>query len=250
MKVPDMKIKTIVMSIISLLIVVPVYANELTVIDVVGHGAVIGENNTVRNVKTGDTVLAGNKVIVFGKGVVHLASQGELIVFKADNEAIFEYDESDSIGKIHLKMTKGQMSFTVVPGNKIDIKTPHMVASVRGTEFTLDVDKEDTSLFVDKGSVQATDNKGKTMAVNKGFAMKSTGAAFTRGKPVEQKILKNENAMENRATNNKDGAKKENSDNHDGNANENSDNRDGNANENSDKRDGNANENSDNGKKK
>ena len=88
-----------------------------------GHGAVAEQNYTVSNIKAGDKVLVGNKVLVFGKGVVQLASQEGLIVINAENETTFEYDKTDSNGKIHLKMTKGQMSFDVVPGNKIDIKT-------------------------------------------------------------------------------------------------------------------------------
>ena len=167
-----------------------VYANDLTIIKVVGHGVVISEDNKISNIKPGDTVSEGNKVVVLGKGTVHMVSKNELVTLKADNEATFKYSKTGPTGKIYLGHTKGQIRFKVVPGNKLDIKTPHMVASVRGTEFTLEVEEEETVLIVDEGEVEATDNQKKSMGVKAGFAIRSAKDGFTLGKTEKKEIVK------------------------------------------------------------
>lgn len=164
-------------------------ADDLTVIKVIGHSAVIGEHNTISNLKAGDAISNGNTVVVLGKGTVHMASPGNIIVFKAGDETVFKFNKTDPAGKHHLGLTKGRIDVTVVPGNKLDVNTPHMVASVRGTEFSVAVDEDTTCLTVDQGLVQAVDHQNVSMAVKAGHAIQAAKKGFAQDKPDKKEII-------------------------------------------------------------
>lgn len=172
-------------------------ANDFTISQSGEHGVlIIGKRSPLSNAKTGDTVSIGDEIIVLGTDTVHLESLDGIVVIKAQKGSFFKYEKVDPAGKKQINMNKGIMDFKVVPGNKFDVKTPHMVAAVRGTQFTLDVDMNETALMVQEGHIIADDNRDQTLSVKAGQAIRATMASFTRDKPgtIDEIILEQEQA--------------------------------------------------------
>ncbi|MCG8638605.1 MAG: FecR family protein, partial [Desulfobacterales bacterium] len=153
-----------------------VHAGDLT-ISKTGEQEVMVIGEKTSYAKRGDTVSEGDEIVIVGKGTVRLESENRIVVMDAHKGSILNYEKTDPDGTIEMGIKKGVVDFKVVPGNKFDVTTPHMVAAVRGTRFTLDVDDFETALMVEKGSVQANDNKGKSMPVGAGQAIRATEQA-------------------------------------------------------------------------
>ena len=159
-----------------------VHAGDLT-ISKTGEQEVMVIGEKTSYAKRGDTVSEGDEIVIVGKGTVRLESENRIVVMDAHKGSILNYEKTDPDGTIEMGIKKGVVDFEVVPENKFDVTTPHMVAAVRGTRFTLDVDDFETALMVKKGSVQANDNKGKSMPVGAGQAIRATEKAFTQDTP-------------------------------------------------------------------
>ena len=159
-----------------------VHAGDLT-ISKTGEQEVMVIGEKTSYAKKGDTVSEGDEIVIVGKDTVRLESENRIVVMDAHKGSILNYEKTDPDGTIEMGIKKGVVDFEVVPGNKFDVTTPHMVAAVRGTRFTLDVDDFETALMVEKGSVQANDNKGKSMPVGAGQAIRATEQAFTQDTP-------------------------------------------------------------------
>ncbi len=155
----------------------PAFAENLIITEVVGHGLVFRGDNDVVRAETG-VELASGSLLVVGKGVVSLTASQNRIAVKAEDEAVVGIDQIDPEGMSNVEVQKGLVDFEIVPGNKLDVKTPHMLASVRGTAFTTEVSPLETVLSVREGVVQAQDNEGQSETVAAGSSVSSTKNAF------------------------------------------------------------------------
>ena len=61
----------------------------------------------------------------------------------------------------------------------MDVETPHLVASVRGTEFSTTVDTQTSELSVSEGRVAVHDSKGVSGIVARGWSAIATASGFT-----------------------------------------------------------------------
>jgi ferric-dicitrate binding protein FerR (iron transport regulator) len=62
-----------------------------------------------------------------------------------------------------VEMDSGAALFDVTPGGRgLQIRTPHAIASVRGTVYALDVTPERTAVFVAEGRVRVTRRSGRS----------------------------------------------------------------------------------------
>jgi hypothetical protein len=69
------------------------------------------------------------------------------------------------------RMEQGAGWYKVRKGTKLDVQTPVLVASVRGTEFGVAVEEDGTSsVAVTGGSVDVTDATGKTQSLGAGMS--------------------------------------------------------------------------------
>lgn len=125
------------------------------------------------SIAVGDKVITGPN----GKLTLQVKSSGLRIVALADSE--LSYQGVTDKGAENFKVTKGRVSFSVVPGNHLDVETPHLVASVRGTEFSTTVGGDDSMLSVSEGRVAVQDSKGVSGMVTRGWSAVATSAGFT-----------------------------------------------------------------------
>lgn len=84
-------------------------------------------------------------------------------VFRCANGLVIEAEVAariglavDATGPRDVKLDRGAVLVEVRPGSTFQILTPHAIASVRGTEFVVDVAEERTSVFVVEGEVAVT----------------------------------------------------------------------------------------------
>ena len=203
--------------VLCLLLATSAFAQDLVVVDDTGSALVVTASNALIPLKDKKVVKEGETVMVAGRGSVTLATPDGVVTITADEKSLLKNDGVAPDGKLMLQVPKGLVEFQVVPGNKLDVVTPHMVASVRGTRFTTDVAAGNTDLDVTEGAVECTGNDGVSEMVQAGFHVRTNTRGFSaqvepsRDRARERSMAKehapNENASDNagRGNNNSGG---------------------------------------------
>lgn len=138
------------------------FSEEPRIIKVVGKAEIIHLDEEQSSPAAVDVELKpGDKITVAGKGSVMIQIGKNTIYTMVKENSKVEYcGESfyQNIQRFDLKW--GGIWFKIEKGNKLDLKTPHMVASVRGTEFIAHTTSKKTSVSVVSGRVQTQDLQG------------------------------------------------------------------------------------------
>lgn len=125
------------------------------------------------------TLSPGSTISVSGSSRIELTEEGRELRVTADEDTELKYlGVQDNV--LRFDVPKGRVDFSIKPGNKLDVVTPHMVASVRGTAFTVEVSQKLSRLGVMSGSVEVSDRSGGRTTVNKGEAVQSTPKGLSR----------------------------------------------------------------------
>jgi hypothetical protein len=124
-------------------------------------------------------VAPGDRIVVEGTGHVILTDEDLDVRVRAGDYSEVRFKGEDENKSLQFDVNTGKVNFTIVPGNKLDVKTPHMVASVRGTEFTVEVTAAATELSVAEGQVEARDNSGRSESVSTGQTTTADEQSFT-----------------------------------------------------------------------
>ncbi len=154
----------------------------------------------------GVTVLPGDTIMVEGIGYAVIADTDAETHVRVESMSEVNFKGKTSETGPRYDVADGRVRFTVRPGNKLEVHTPHMVASVRGTEFVTEVTPDGTDLSVESGTVQAGDNAGgsesvgaggQAMASQQGFAEPGSGAMKQHREQLKAKNQKANQAREN-----------------------------------------------------
>lgn len=169
---------SILISSLLILMVSAVHAEDLILKNDAGYGQVISTDGSMVPIAKTNKIAVGESMMVGGSKGVTIATQDGIIEITAESKSVVTNKGKDSSGKMHITVKKGAVHFSVVPGNKLDVKTPHMVASVRGTEFSTEVGAVGTDLSVTEGAVEATDDTGQRDMVKAGSSLKAGAKGF------------------------------------------------------------------------
>ncbi len=130
------------------------------------------------------TLSPGSTISVSGNSRIELTEEGRELHVTAEEETELKYlGIQDDV--LRFDVPKGKVDFSIKPGNKLDVVTPHMVASVRGTAFTVEVSQKLSRLGVRSGSVEVSDRSGGRTTVNKGEAVQSTPKGLSKKEAVK-----------------------------------------------------------------
>jgi len=145
------------------LICSPVFASGGPEVQMVFGAAEI--SNTVtgasRPLVQGDMLQAGDVIVVEGKGLVVLEEKDGTIRVRVTGGSSLGYDGVTPEGLNQYEVPDGMNWFKVTPGTELDVKTPTLVASVRGTEFGVMVADGIASVAVLSGAVETRDSIGR-----------------------------------------------------------------------------------------
>jgi len=135
--------------------------------------------------RRGDTVIPGYEIRTGPNAKVLLSRGPETITVEPESTLEFLPPGNGSVTRIFQKL--GGAIFNIKKRNRkhFEVLTPHLVATVKGTEFSIKIDANGGTLNVINGSVGVTNKKsGKSVDVSAGqFAMVSgnSGAIATSG---------------------------------------------------------------------
>jgi len=138
--------------------------------------------------RRGDAVIPGYEIRTGPGGKVLLSRGQETITIEPESTLEFLPADNGSVTRILQKL--GGAIFNIKKRNRkhFEVLTPHLVATVKGTEFSIRIDANGGTLNVISGSVGVTNKKsGKSVDVSAGqFAMVSgtSGAIATGGAAV------------------------------------------------------------------
>ena len=153
-----------ILAIISVLVLpaTAAFSEEPRIIKVVGKAEIIHLDEEQSSPAAVDVELKpGDKITVAGKGSVTIQiGKNTIYTLVKENTKVEYCGESfyQNIQRFDLKW--GGIWFKIEKGNKLDLKTPHMVASVRGTEFIAQTTSKKTSVSVVSGRVLTQDLQG------------------------------------------------------------------------------------------
>jgi len=146
----------------------PALAGDPKIIHVAGKAQLLeakGESPTQATV--GAKLKPGSKIVVVGKGSVEIKIGTESINATVGDDTLIEYTgRSFFKGVERFTLQKGGALFKIKKGDKLDVKTPHVVASVRGTEFHAHTDKGRSSISVISGRVHTADSRGNNLELH------------------------------------------------------------------------------------
>ncbi|WP_158308792.1 FecR domain-containing protein [Desulfocurvibacter africanus] len=130
------------------------------------------------------TLSPGSTISVSGNSRIELTEESRELHVTAEEETELKYlGIQDDV--LRFDVLKGKVDFSIKPGNKLDVVTPHMVASVRGTAFTVEVSQKLSRLGVRSGSVEVSDRSGGRTTVHKGEAVQSTPKGLSQKEAVK-----------------------------------------------------------------
>ncbi len=141
--------------------------------EVTGRSGDVNVSSSSASLSVGDKVKTGAD----GEIVLQVKESG-LRLLVASNSEVF-YQGVTAAGAQNFKVAKGKVRFSIVPGNHLDVETPHLVASVRGTEFSTTVEDQASELSVSEGRVEVRDSKGGTGLIARGWNAVATASGFT-----------------------------------------------------------------------
>ena len=134
-------------------------------------------------VSVGEEIHPGDRIQVVGKGVV-VIQKGKASIegFVTDNSELNYLGKSFLKGVERFTVPKGLLRFKIKKGYSVDVKTPHLVASVRGTEFTTPVETNISTVSVVSGEVMVSDFKGYSVHLTDGSSISATKDGLTMAK--------------------------------------------------------------------
>ena len=141
--------------------------------EVTGRSGDVTVSSSTTSLAIGDKVRTGSN----GETTLQVNESGLRVRVSPDSEV--SYQGITATGAQNFKVTKGRVRFSIVPGNHLDVETPHLVASVRGTEFSTTVDTQTSELSVSEGRVAVHDSKGVSGIVARGWSAVATDSGFT-----------------------------------------------------------------------
>jgi hypothetical protein len=146
----------------------PAHAENPKIIHVAGKAELLeAKSEAPIQATVGAQLKPGSKIVVFGKGTVEIKVGKESINATAGDDTQLEYKgRSFFKGVERFTLQKGRALFKIKKGDKLDVKTPHVVASVRGTEFLARADEKRSSISVISGSVHTRDQRGNNLELN------------------------------------------------------------------------------------
>lgn len=121
----------------------------------------------------------GDAIRVDGPGYAVITDKASDTHVRVERLSITRYKGKDPETGATYTVPDGTVRFTVKPGTKLEVRTPHMVASVRGTEFVTEVTRAGTTLAVDSGLVQTGDRAGNSESVGSGSTVAAGMDGFT-----------------------------------------------------------------------
>lgn len=138
-----------------------------------------------RPLRRGDTVIPGYEIRTGPNAKILLSRGSETITIEPESTLEFLPPGKGSVTRIFQKI--GGAIFNIKKRNRkhFEVLTPHLVATVKGTEFSVKIDANGGTLNVTNGNVGVTNKKsGKSVDISAGqFAMVSgtSGAIATGG---------------------------------------------------------------------
>jgi hypothetical protein len=143
----------------------PALADSPKIIHVAGKAEILeAKGETATQATVGAQLKPGSKIVVVGKGTVEIKVGKESINATAGDDTQLEYKGRSLFkGVERFTLQKGRALFKIKKGDKLDVKTPHVVASVRGTEFLAHADDNNSSISVISGRVHTRDQHGNNL---------------------------------------------------------------------------------------
>jgi len=163
--------------------------SDWRVSDIKGN-AQVKTGDAWRTLKRGDMVEPGSQVKTGAAGRLILVRPGDSLDVAPDSE--FKVPKAADASKdrpaTHISQSRGTILFKITtrPENPFTVETPYLAAVIKGTTFTVSVERDDAALHVSKGAVQVASvltgqtvlvGPGQTAAVNarNGGAMRLIG---------------------------------------------------------------------------
>jgi hypothetical protein len=155
-----------------------------------------------RPLKRGETITPGTQIQTGSGGRLILVRPGDSLDIAPNSQFRIppQTQTRTNIPATHITQSKGTILFRITtrPENPFSVTTPYLAAVIKGTTFTVSVDRDDAALHVSKGAVevssiltgqQALVGPGQTAAVNvqTGGSMRLLGFKRTRGKKAGKK---------------------------------------------------------------
>ncbi len=139
-----------------------VFAEEPRIIKVVGKAEISNLKTEQASPAAVDVKLKpGDTITVAGKGDVIIQIGKNTVRAHVKENTKIEYSGKTFFRNVQcFELYKGWIRFKIEKGNKLDLKTPHMVASVRGTEFIALATSKASSVSVLSGKVLTKDIRG------------------------------------------------------------------------------------------
>ena len=112
-----------------------------------------------QSVKLNDTFCPGDEIRVMGNSRASLALANESVLRLNANSSIVvqKFEEKTSF----IDVFKGAAHLFARKPNKLEVNTPYVVAGVRGTEFLIRVEEDQTFLSIFEGAVLASNEAGE-----------------------------------------------------------------------------------------
>jgi hypothetical protein len=167
-----------------------------TVLKVAGKAEILKQGRWFR-AKKGQELLVGQAIRMVNGGEVTLTSEGGNIIIVVLEGSTVKYKglvaersvpwlsspkpaPANSAMVQEFEVVEGQANINVTDGQPLRVITPLVVAAVRGTDFTLQVESDGSStVIVREGSVMATGRNGTSKLVNAGSSYTLTAAQYS-----------------------------------------------------------------------
>lgn len=138
-----------------------------------------------------DLIRAGEAIHTGTNGKVSIqCSTGVIFQIGSDSrisiEEIIAQKGADSV-RLNLEEGNAAAILSKTSGKtSLIIRTPTATASVRGTEFLIEADEEETSVSVDEGEVEVQDGSGKSERVRPGRFLRARRKEAMKQEPVDE----------------------------------------------------------------
>ncbi|MDO9508709.1 MAG: FecR family protein [Thermovirgaceae bacterium] len=161
------------LSVLLLVATAPVFAASGPEVNLVFGAAEITNSVTgvSRPVSQGESLEAGDVIVVESKGLVVMEEKDGSVKVLATGGSTLRFDGVTPDGQNQYEVPDGLIWFKVTPGTKLDVKTPTLVASVRGTEFGVMVSQGLASVAVLSGNVSTRDSIGRESTSGPGYSV-------------------------------------------------------------------------------
>ncbi len=130
----------------------------------------------------GQALHRGDRIQVVGKGTVVIQKKKGAIEAVVTGGSKLEYLGRSFWKRVErFAVPEGVIRFKIMKGKKLDVKTPHMVASVRGTEFITKVQSDLSTISVISGTVLVRDFYGGEQLLGPNSSINASKDGFVAG---------------------------------------------------------------------